>query len=259
MKKNNGMGTNFGIRREVMLILQRTLDSSKSGLVDEIVLGRGNGAFMLAAWMMYCVSPNLSGNYYVYDYAGNFPRRKIDVEGFSRRSLRGRIKWANKRAIETLHPEFSFKVEELVDHPTIPVNTSKNLELRPRDIPIIVWGNQALIPTSWTRYAQIHGEETYRLRADFVRQTLPSLLTQGKILRRVFRYNRQVDEYLKEPSAIWRRLKDILLHQHKDVRRPYEDNSLKRIDEAMPKSFGEEAKVAFLAFSIADFRPKYRV
>ena len=62
---------------------------------------------------------------------------------------------------------------------------------------------------------------------------------------------------MKEPSAIWSRLKETLQHLHKEMRRLYEDMPLKRIDGAMQRPFGETAKVAFLAFSIADFRPEY--
>ena len=84
MKNKAPLGTNieFGIRPQIISILRRTL---RSGLVGEIRRGRANGVFMLAAWMMYCVSPIISGNYYVFDYAGNFPRKESGVEGFSRR------------------------------------------------------------------------------------------------------------------------------------------------------------------------------
>jgi hypothetical protein len=64
---------------------------------------------------------------------------------------------------------------------------------------------------------------------------------------------------LKEPSTFWSRLKDTLSHQHKETRRRYEDESMKKIHEAMRKALGEKAKVAFLAFFITDFRPKYRL
>lgn len=84
------------------------------------------------------------------------------------------------------------------------------------------------------------------------------LLGQGTILRNLFLDNTELNRYLNEPFMIWGRLKEVLLHQHKETRRHYEDN-LNKLDGAIRKSFGEEAKVAFLAFSIADFRTKYRL
>lgn len=266
MKMSSPLGTNFGIRREVMSILRRTLGSPKSGLADEIVSGRGNGAFMVAAWMMFHVSPNISGNYYVFDYAGDFPRteREGGVKGFSRKALANRRDWARDRAIDALDSKIKFEMEDAGkfksgETRTVPVNSSKDTKLRPWDIPLIALEKQMLIPTHWIEYGvQFHAEETYRLNANFVQAELPMLLGHGKLLRNVFLGHTELNKYLREPVAVWGRLKEVLLHQHKETRWKYEDN-LEKLDAAMQKSFGEEAKVAFLAFSIAEFRPKYHL
>jgi hypothetical protein len=221
---------------------------------------------MLTAWMMYHVSPHISGNYYVFDYAGNFPRteREGGVKGFSRKALANRRDWARERAIEKLDSKIKYNIEDarkfkIGETRTVPVNSTKDPELRPWDIPIIAWETQLLIPTHWTEYGvQFQAEETYRLTESFVQAELPMLLGQGKILRNVFLGHTELNKYLSEPFAVWGRLKEVLLHQHKETRRHYECK-LKKLDGAIQKSFGEEAKVAFLAFSIADFRPKYHL
>lgn len=263
-KNNTALGTKirFGIRPEIMSILKRTLRSPRSELVSEICGGRANGAFMIAAWMMYYVSPKISGNYYVFDYAGDFPRKEGKVKGYSRKGLANRRDWARGRVIETLDSEIKFSMEDAGKFRTgetraVPVNSTKDPDIRPWDIPIIAWENQLLIPTRWTELGvQFQAEETYRLSESFVQAGLPILLGQGKILRNLFLGNAELDKYLNEPYAIWVRLKEVLLHQHMETRRRYEDN-LKILDGPMRRSFGEEAKVAFLAFSITDFRPKY--
>ena len=180
--------------------------------------------------------------------------------------------WADKLAIETLHPKFLFKIEESStfktgETRTAPVNSSKDPK-RPWDIPIVAWENDSdpsdkfvvLIPTHWTELSvQFQPEETYRLKESFVQGTLPNLLTQGMILRNLFLGHPELNEYLKESFTVWVRLKEALLHQHKEMRRRYEDKSLREIDEAMQESLKEEAEAAFLAFSTVDFRPKYHL
>jgi hypothetical protein len=216
---------------------------------------------MLTAWLMYHVSPNLSGNFNVFDYAGNFPRWMCDVPGFSRKGLRDRIRWANNRAINTQNPSFKFKIEDIyVDFKrTHPANASKDRKIRPWDIPLIAWEDKLLIPTHWKSLpGQIHREATYRMDVDFARNSLPYVLEHGRLLRSELRDQGEIERYLAEPSKIWVRLKEVLERQHKETRRRY-DTPLKELDRAMHRSFREEAKVAFLAFSVADFRPKYRI
>ena len=260
-RNNASLGTeiSFGLRPEITSILKRTLRSPRSGLVGEICRGRANGAFMFAAWMMHYVSPEISGNYYVFDYAGNFPRKEGKVKGFSRKGLANRRDWARGHAIETLSSTIKMQLEDTRkfrtgETRTNPVNSTKDSEIRPWDIPIVAWENQLLIPTHWTELrVQFRAEETYRLSESFVDGGLPMLLGQGMILRNLFLGNTELDRYLSEPFWVWGRLKEVLLHQHNETRRHYEDN-LNKLDGAVRKSFGEEAKVAFLAFSITDFR-----
>ena len=255
------VGTNigFGIRPEVMSIMRKTLRSSRSGLAAEISRGRANGVFMVAAWMLYLVSPEISGNYYVFAYAGDFPRME-EGEAYSRKVLRNRIKWAGRRAIDCLHPEFIFQVEDVSLNEslkmTVPANATKHPRLRPWDIPIIAHGNQVLIPVNWTEFAQVHREEMYRLDSNFARAQLPSLLIQGRIMREVLRGHDEFEKHLGTPSEIWGRLKEVLDKQHVMTRWQYKD-SLESTDKFMASTLAEEAKVAFLAFSIVDFRPKY--
>ena len=117
-----------------------------------------------------------------------------------------------------------------------------------------------LIPAFWReKSVQFQAEETYRLKQSFVQETLPNLLTQGKILRHVFLGHPELTKYLKESFPVWSRLKEVLMHQHKEIRRNYEDELLRNVDKAMRGSLKEEAEAAFLAFSIADFRPKYQL
>jgi hypothetical protein len=209
---------------------------------------------------MFQVSPKVSGDFNAFDYAGNFPRWVCDVPGFSRKGLRDRIIWANKRAINTQKPSFVFKIEDVYSDfkRTEPANTSKDKEIRPWDIPLIGWEEKVLIPTHWRSLAgQIHREATYRLDAEFARKSLPYLLEHGRLLRRVLRDQKETERYLKEPSQIWFRLKNAFEHQHKETKRNYRD-ILKELDRAMQSSLEEEIKVAFLGFSVADFRAKYR-
>ena len=260
MKKSSPSGTNigFGIRREILTILRNTLTSRRSGLAGEVCHGRANGSFMLAAWMMFKVSPSLSGNFNVFDYAGNFPRWEGDLPGFSRKGLRDRIRWADKRAIMIQKPEFVFNYESNFPDftKTTPLNASKDKQIRPWDIPLIAWEDQMVIPYHWNSLpGQIHREATYSMDVEFVRESLPYLLGEGRLLRLVLHERREMKRYLAEAPRVWGRLKDALLHQHKETRRHYQA-SLMEFDQAMRGSLREEAKVAFLAFSVADFRPK---
>jgi len=254
------LGTNigFGIRPEVMSILKKRLRPSKSGLAREICRGRANGTFMVTAWMLYLVSPEISGNYYVFAYAGDFPRRDEKVRSYSRKVLRDRIVQAKMRAIDYLRPEVKFKIENLSRtgwKRTVPVNASKDTRLREYDIPIIGHGNRVLIPTNWAEFAQIHREEMYRLKSNFIAQ-LPSLLIQGRIMRELFSGQNEFEEQLVDPLEIWERLKEVLETQHEETRFAYKDD-VESVDQSMASTLAEEAKVAFLAFCIVDFRLKY--
>ena len=250
------VGTNigFGIRPEVMSILKKTLRSARSGFVSEVCRGRANGVFMVAAWMLYLVSPEISGNYYVFAKAGDFPRREDEVEGYSRKVLRDRIKWAGSRAIDCLRPEFEFQIEDVSR--TSPANATKDSQVRKWDIPIIAHGNQVLVPMNWAELAQVHREEMYRLNSNFARVQLPSLLIQGRIMREVLRGHDEFEKRLGDPSEVWSRLKEVLQKQHEKTRRQYKD-SVERMDQFMVSTLAEDAKVAFVAFSIVDFRPKH--
>jgi len=215
---------------------------------------------MLTAWLMFQVSVKVSGNFNVFDYAGKFPRWVCDVPGFSRKGLRDRIRWANKRAINTQKPSFVYKIEDVYSdfRRTEHANTSKDREIRPWDIPLIAWEEEVLIPTHWRSLAgQIHREATYHMDAEFTRGSLPYLFEHGRLLRLVLREQKEIERYLAESSKIWFRLKNAFEHQHKETRRKYRD-TLKELDRAMQTSLKEETKLAFLAFSLADFRPKYR-
>jgi hypothetical protein len=205
--------------------------------------------------MLYLVSPKLSGNYYVFARAGDFPR-KSKGEVYSRKALRDRINWAEGAAIHSLHliPKFQFEDSSRTGGKnTMPANATQDPELSKWDIPIIA-EDTMLVPTNWTGLAQIRRQEMYRLNSNFAAIQVPGLLILGRILREVLRGNKEVEKHLETPSEIWGRLKEVLEKQHEETRRKYRDQ-VQTIDKSMVTTLrAEEAKAAFLAFSIIDFR-----
>ena len=250
-----GTRLRFDIRPEIMSILKRPgLASSRSG--PAIHRGQSNGVLLTTAWLLYLVSPELSGNYYVFARAGDFPRRS-EAEDYSRKTLRDRIEWAEGTAIHSLHPELKFKLEDRAltgGDWTKPANASQDSEIREWDIPIIARGDKMLVPTNWTGLTQIRGQETYHLNSNFAVTQVPGLLILGRILRNVLCENEEVKKLLKSSPQIWGRLKEVLEKQHDTTRRAYMDR-VESIDKSRA-ILTEETEGALLAFSIIDFRPR---
>jgi hypothetical protein len=180
--------------------------------------------------------------------AGDFPQKETGISGFSRKGLRNRIIWADKRAIETLRPRFVYSIDS-----TKPATASVNEKKRPWDIPIIASDNVAEIPRNWRELVQLHEEDFYRLDPNFATTQLPGLIVEGKLLREVMIGYDNLGTHLHAPGEIWSRLREVLMKQHAKTRAHYED-SFDSLDDALRGPLREECEAVYLIFSLIDVR-----
>jgi hypothetical protein len=219
-------------------------------------LGKVNANLLFPCWLLYKVSPDISGTYYVFSLAGQYPQRVREAPGYSRSGLRNRIEWTvDYGALDELHPKFTPKFDST--H-TKPANASVARDIRPWDIPLVgiaSWNNGArqdevLVPTHWDSLGvQIHPESTHRLNNHFMERTAPSLIAWGKAVVEILAGTKLDQSIDVEAQAIWKRLQEILSGQHVDARRHYK-GQVERMGRELEEDLLEEAKGVYLAFSL---------
>jgi hypothetical protein len=239
-------GTNLWNFRPEVTVIQNSLARRLQDLVHR---GKVNANLFFPCWLLYKISPDISGTYYVFSLAGKYPRTESEAPGYSRRGLRNRIDWAVEcQALDELEkPKFTYMFDSKRKEPA---NAAVAPNIRTWDIPLVAWRNEVLVPTHWDSMGvQIHREPTLRLNDAFVAKTASRLISWGKAVVRILG-GTSLDQSLGvETHAIWERLHDILTRQHEDTKRNYKDE-VERLGRELEGELQEEAKGVYLAFSL---------
>ncbi len=225
-----------GVSRRVMRELE---DAFVSDNWDQVAVrireGRGTGVLFLAAWMLSEVSPQLSGNYYVFSGVGNYPRRRSPTRTDTRKGLRVRINRAIRANIlEARNPKYESRVD---GHAGDPPNAAPDPAER-LDIPLIAWKpeksdqDQVLIPTSWRNKgynSQIHPTPTYRFNERNGSQ-IASLTELGEL---ILNKHQSLENLVRpEIGTCWGNLNKFLQKQHCDTKEHYRF-TIERLEKAM--------------------------
>lgn len=213
----------------------------------------------LTAWMLREVSPQLSGNYYVFSGVGNYPRRHSPTRTDTRKGLRVRINRAIRANImEARNPTYDNSVD---GHASEPPNAAPDPTKR-LDIPLIAserviktkpemppdrdqvltptlvkpkQPDQVLIPTSWRnqqRYrSQMHRTPTYRLNETNYSQ-IAALTELGEL---ILNKHQPLEDLVRlEIRNSWVNLSGFLQKQHRDLQSFYK-SGIERLGKAMEK------------------------
>ncbi len=253
-----------GISRFVMRELKKAFPSGNwDPVVARLWEGRVMAVMFLTAWMLREVSPQLSGNYYVFSGVGDHPRRHSRTRIDTRKGMRRRITRAGiAKIIEARNPIYENRVDAQAGKPP---NAAPDPDER-LDIPLIASkplrpkkANQeyVLIPTSWRdrqRYhSQIHPTPTYRLTETNYPQ-MSALTELGKLILN----KHQSFENIVRPEieACWETLDTYLQRQHRDTKESYR-SGIERLEKAMEEDspIRRTACALYLASSLTRLWP----